>query len=266
MGTGKISPLKQEQVALISAGASGIGRVIAETFLAHDCRVHVFDIDADAISSFIKRNPGASGTTADVADAGEVADVFDEVESRYGRLDVLVNNAGIAGPTADVEEIEPADWDQTIAVNLNGHFYCTRMAIPFLKDSRGTIINIASCVAFSGCPGRAPYTASKWAIIGLTKTLAMELGPEGIRVNAICPGAVDGERLDAVIERDARKHGQSVETIRDVYLRQSSLRTSVSPQDVANLALFLISDLALKISGQAIGVDGHTETLSNRLD
>lgn len=261
-----ISPIKPEQVALISGGASGIGRVIAETFLGHDCRVHVFDINADAISSFLERNPSASGTTADVANVAEVADVFDDVESRYGRLDVLVNNAGIAGPTTDVEEIEPADWDQTIAVNLNGHFYCTRMAVPFLKDSRGSIINIASCLAFSGCPGRAPYVASKWAIIGLTKTLAMELGPDGIRVNAICPGAVDGERIDAVMEQDARQHGQSVATIRDVYLRQSSLRTFVSPQDVANLALFLVSDMALNISGQAIGVDGHTETLSNPLD
>jgi len=266
MGTRKISSINPEQVVLISAGASGIGRTIAETFLAHDCRVHVFDISADAISSFLKHNPGASATTADVADVAMVADVFDEVKSRYGRLDVLVNNAGIAGPTADVEEIELADWDQTIAVNLSGTFHCTHMAVPFLKDSRGSIINIASSLAFSGCPGRAPYTASKWAIAGLTKTLAMELGPEGIRVNAICPGAVEGERIDAVIERDARKYGQPTEAIRNAYLRQSSLRTFISPQDVANLALFLVSDLALKISGQVIGVDGHTETLSNHFD
>jgi NAD(P)-dependent dehydrogenase (short-subunit alcohol dehydrogenase family) len=117
-----------------------------------------------------------------------------------------------------------------------------------------------------GCPGRAPYTASKWAIVGLTRTLAMELGPDGVRVNAICPGSVDGDRLNSVIERDAKERGQSIEAIRNVYLRQSSLRTFISAEDVANLALFLASDLGSKISGQAIGVDGHTETLANWLD
>ena len=192
--------------------------------------------------------------------------VFEDVVDCYGRLDVLVNNAGISGPTAEVEDIDPADWDQTIAVNLNGHFYCTRKAIPLLKKSRGSIISIASTVAFMGCPGRAPYTASKWAIIGLTKTLAMELGPHGIRVNAICPGSVDGDRVEGVIERDAESHGVTAKEIRDVYLRQSSLRTFTKPEDVANMALFLASDLASNISGQAIGVDGHTETLTNWLD
>ncbi len=261
-----IGAIEPEQVVMISAGAAGIGSVIAENFLAHGCHVHICDIDADAISEFLKRNPGASATRADISNVAQVEDVFDDLAGRYGRLDVLVNNAGIAGPTAHVEDIEPADWDRTVAVDLNGHFYCTRMAIPLLKVSRGSIINIASNAAFSGCPGRAAYTASKWAIVGLTKTLAMELGPDGIRVNAICPGSVDGERVNAVIERDAKKRGQTVETIRDVYLRQSSLRTFVSPQDVANLALFLASDLGPKISGQAIGLDGHTETLANWLD
>ena len=264
--TKSINAIKPEQVVLISAGASGIGRVLAETFLAHDCQVHICDIDADAMSEFLKDNPGASASRADVSIVTEVAGVFDDLHARYGRLDVLVNNAGIAGPTAYVENIEPADWDRTVAVDLNGHFYCTRLAVPLLKVSRGSIINMASCTAFSGCPGRAPYTASKWAIVGLTKTLAMELGPAGIRVNAICPGAVDGERINAVMERDAKKSGQTVEKIRESYLRQSSLRTFVSPQDVANLALFLASDLGAKISGQAIGVDGHTETLANCFD
>ena len=266
MSSKKINAMTSGQVVLISAGASGIGRVIAETFLAHDCHVHVCDIDADAITEFLKDNPGASETRANISNVAEVTEVFDDLEARYGRLDILVNNAGIAGPTAHLEDIEPADWDRTVAVNLNGHFYCTRMAIPLLKVSRGSIINIASCAAFSGCPGRAPYTASKWAIVGLTKTLAMELGPDGVRVNAICPGSVDGERIEAVIERDAKNRGQSVDTIREMYLRQSSLRSFVSPQDVANLALFLASDLGAKISGQAIGVDGHTETLANWLD
>ena len=261
-----IGAIEPEQVVMISAGAAGIGSVIAETFLAHGCHVHICDIDADAISEFLQRNPSASATRADISNVAEVEDVFDDLAGRYGRLDVLVNNAGIAGPTAHVEDVEPEEWEKTIAVNLNGHFYCTRKAIPLLKDSCGCIINIASSVAFMGCPGRAPYTASKWAIVGLTKTLAMELGPDGVRVNAICPGSVDGDRLNSVIERDAKKRGQSIETIRDVYLRQSSLRTFISAEDIANLALFLASDLGSKISGQAIGLDGHTETLANWLD
>ncbi len=262
---GKLS-IKPDQMVMISAGAAGIGRVIAETFLAHDCHVHVCDVDEDAISEFLSAYPSASTTKADVSNVEQVAQVFEDVVDRYGRLDVLVNNAGISGPTAEVEDIDPADWDQTIAVNVNGHFYCTRKAIPLLKGSRGSIISIASTVAFMGCPGRAPYTASKWAIIGLTKTLAMELGPHGIRVNAICPGSVDGDRVDGVIERDAESRGVTAKEIRDVYLRQSSLRTFTKPEDVANMALFLASDLASNISGQAIGVDGHTETLANWLD
>jgi NAD(P)-dependent dehydrogenase (short-subunit alcohol dehydrogenase family) len=261
-----IKKFEKEKVVLISAGAAGIGRVIAETFLAHDCHVHVCDIDDDAIADFLGKNLDATATKADISDVSQVEQVFDDLFDRYGRLDVLVNNAGIAGPTALVEDIEPAEWDQTIAVDLNSHFYCTRKAIPLLKASRGSIVSIASCVVFTGCPGRAPYTAAKWAIIGLTKTLAMELGPHGVRVNAICPGSVDGERLDAVIERDADQRGLTAEAIRDVYLRQSSLRTTISPEDVANLALFLASDPGSRISGQAIGLDGHTETLANWLD
>jgi NAD(P)-dependent dehydrogenase (short-subunit alcohol dehydrogenase family) len=262
---GKLT-IKSGQVVMISAGASGIGRVIAENFLAHDCHVHVCDVDEQAISDFLKTSPSASATKADISNVAQVDKVFDDLQAKYGQLDVLVNNAGIAGPTAHVEDIEPADWDRTIAVDLNGHFYCTRKAIPMLKKSRGSIISIASSVAFTGCPARAPYTASKWAIVGLNKTLAMELGPHGVRVNTICPGSVDGERVDAVIERDARSHGVTAEEIRNVYTRQSSLRTFIDAEDVANLALFLASDLSSKISGQAIGVDGHTETLTNWLD
>ncbi len=258
--------IKSGQVVMISAGAAGIGRVIAENFLAHDCQVHVCDIDEQAIADFLEANTGASATKADISDVEQVDKVFNDLQARYGQLDVLVNNAGIAGPTAHVEDIEPADWDKTIAVDLNGHFYCTRKAIPMLKKSRGSIISIASSVAFTGCPARAPYTASKWAIVGLNKTLAMELGPHGVRVNTICPGSVDGERVDAVIERDARSRGVTAEEIRNVYTRQSSLRTFIDAEDVANLALFLASDLSSKISGQAIGVDGHTETLTNWLD
>ncbi len=260
------NPAAHSPVALVTAGAGGIGRVMAEAFIAQGYKVHICDSDPAAIGSFLHANPDASASQADISDSSQVAQVFDDLGERYGDLDVLVNNVGIAGPTAHVEDIDPVEWDRTIAVDLNGHFYCTRHAIPLLRKSRGSIINIASNVAFTGCPGRAPYTASKWGIIGLTKTLAMELGPDGVRVNAICPASVAGDRLDGVIERDAQRRGRSVEAIRDVYLRQSSLRTFIQPEDVAELALFLASDRASKISGQAIGLDGHTESLANWLD
>jgi NAD(P)-dependent dehydrogenase (short-subunit alcohol dehydrogenase family) len=253
-------------VALITAGAAGIGRVMAEAFIAQGYRVHVCDSDQAAIDSLLQVNPDITTSRADVSDIDQVAQVFADLVEQQGRLDVLINNVGIAGPTAHVENIDSADWDRTIAVNLSGHFYSTRQAIPLLRQSRGSITNIASNAAFTGCPGRAPYAASKWGIIGLTKTLAMELGPDGIRVNAICPASVDGDRLNGVIERDAQRRGQTVEAIRNVYLHQSSLRTFINADDVANLALFLASDPASKISGQAIGLDGHTETLANWLD
>jgi NAD(P)-dependent dehydrogenase (short-subunit alcohol dehydrogenase family) len=189
-----------------------------------------------------------------------------EIASRWGRLDILINNAGVAGPTAPVEAIEDDDWDRTIAIDLNGQFYITRRAVPMLKQSGGgSIVNIASNAAMFGCPLRSPYTAAKWAMIGLTKTWAMELGPDNIRVNALCPGSVKGERIDRVIERDASERNMSISAIREAYERQSSMRMFVEPQDVANMALFLSSSLGSAISGQAIGIDGHTEGLANWL-
>ena len=162
--------------------------------------------------------------------------------------------------------LEDDDWDRTIAIDLNGQFYITRRAVPMLKQSGGgSIVNIASNAAMFGCPLRSPYTAAKWAMIGLTKTWAMELGPDNIRVNALCPGSVKGERIDRVIERDASERNMSISAIREAYERQSSMRMFVEPQDVANMALFLSSSLGSAISGQAIGIDGHTEGLANWL-
>jgi len=254
-------------VSLITAGASGIGRVLAEAFVAAGHRVHVCDIDGAALEAFLAANPAASGSRTDVADRQDVDRLFDDLAGRHGRLDVLVNNAGIAGPTAPVEEIRPDDWDRTVAVDLSGAFYCARRAVPLLKRAGGgSIVNIASNAAFFGFPFRLPYTVSKWGLIGLTKTLAMELGPFGIRVNAICPGSVSGARIDAVIERDARQQGVSADQIRRLYQRQSSLRCFVEPEDVAALALFLVSEAGARISGQAVGLDGHTESLANLVE
>jgi NAD(P)-dependent dehydrogenase (short-subunit alcohol dehydrogenase family) len=177
-----------------------------------------------------------------------------------------VNNAGVAGPTAAVEDIAIEEWNNTINIDLNGNFYITRQAVPRLKTAGGgSIINIASNAALFGFPLRSPYAAAKWAIVGLTKTWAMELGPDNIRVNALCPGSVNGPRIENVIEKDAEERGVTPEYIRNIYQRQSSMRLFIDAQDVANMALFLTSDMGKTISGQAMGIDGHTEGLSNWL-
>jgi len=255
-----------QDVVLISGGAAGIGRTIASAFLDTGSAVHVFDASRKHIDEFLVACPTATATLADIANPDAVDTVFSELRSRYGRLSVLVNNAGVAGPTAPVEDTPIKEWAQCINVDLNGFFYVTRRAVPLLKEqSASSIVNIASTAALHGYPLRSAYAASKWAQIGLTKTWAMELGPYGIRVNAISPGSVEGARIDAVIERDATARGLSAAEVRDVYLRQTSMRTFISAEDVANMAVFLASDDAARVSGQVIAVDGYTEGLSNWL-
>ena len=254
-------------IVAVTAGASGIGRVVVQGFLEQGAVVYVCDVDAVALADLVSVGAAVRPIQGDVSRYADVQEFFARIEKEQGRLDVLVNNAGVPGPTAPVETVDPADWDRTIAVNLHGQFYCAREAIPLLTAAGGgSIVNLSSNVAFSGLPLRAPYVASKWAVIGLTKTLAMELGVHKIRVNAVCPGSVSGERIDGVIERDAAKRGVTVEQVRDMYLRQSSMRLFASAEDVANTILFLTSDKGSVISGQVIGIDGHTETLANWLD
>jgi NAD(P)-dependent dehydrogenase (short-subunit alcohol dehydrogenase family) len=266
MTTSHVRNVEDSPVVLISGGAAGIGRTIARAFLADGYAVHVCDASAGHVEAFVAENPPASATVADVADAAQVETVFTDLVERHARLDVLVNNAGIAGPTAHVEDIDIADWDECIGVDLNGIFYMTRRAVPLLKQRSGSsIINIASTAALHGYPLRSAYAASKWAQVGLTKTWAMELGPDGIRVNAISPGSVEGPRIDAVIASEAAKRDLTPEQVRDVYLKQTSMRTFITADDVASVAVFLASDGAARVSGQIIAVDGYTEGLSNWL-
>jgi NAD(P)-dependent dehydrogenase (short-subunit alcohol dehydrogenase family) len=261
-----INAIEPGLVVLVTAGASGIGNAISKAFLDHGCHVHICDIDEKAIKKFLSENPTASASVTDVSNRKMVDALFMDLMKRYARLDVLVNNAGIAGPTAPLETITPEDWDSTIAVNLSGQFYCSRLAIPLLRAAGGgSIINIASSAALLGCPNRAPYVASKWAMVGLTKTLAMELGGEEIRVNAICPGSVAGPRIETVIQRDALERGKTADEIRKLYTHQTSLKRFIEPEEVASMAVFLASDLGKSISGQTLSIDGHTETLSNAL-
>jgi len=260
-------PANRKNIVLISGGASGIGARTAERFLEQGSHVHICDVSEEKVSDFLAANPGASGSVADIGNRDDVRRVFEDVQSSHENLDVLVNNAGIAGPSALVDEHDEDGWDECIRVNLSGTFYMTRCAVPLLRKSGGgAIINISSTAALHGYPLRSAYTASKWAMMGLMKTWAMELGKDGIRVNTVCPTSVEGPRINAVIKAEAEARGVSVEKVRDAYLRQTSMRTFVSADDVAGVVLFLASDAAKKISGQSVSVDGHTEGLSNWLD
>lgn len=257
----------EHHVVLISGAASGIGRRTAERFLERGDEVHICDVSQDAVDKFLAANAGASGTVADIGKRADVDRVFADVRKSHDYLDILVNNAGIAGPSAPVDEHDEEGWESCIQVNLSGTFYMTKRAVPLLRNSGGgAIINISSTAALHGYPLRSAYAASKWAMIGLTKTWAMELGPQGIRVNTVCPTSVEGPRIDAVIAAEAAHRGLPAEKVREVYLRQTSMRTFVSSDEVADTILFLASNAARKISGQAISVDGHTEGLSNWLD
>ena len=252
-----------QRVALITGGASGIGRVIAASFIEEGAHVHVLDADDSHTANFRAMFPDASVTRCDVANVADVDKAFQSIR----KLDVLVNNAGIAGPAGRVETLDVEGWNRCISVNLSGAFYVTRRAVPLLKQSAGgVIVNIASNAGLMGCPDRSPYAASKWAMVGLTKTWAMELGPDNIRVNVVCPTSVEGDRIDGVIARDADRLGKTPDEIRGIYQQQSSMRTFVTHEDVADMVLFLTSDRASRISGQVIAVDGHTETLAVELD
>jgi len=247
---------------LVTAGAAGIGRAFAETFSNAGAKVFTCDIDRAALEVLRSARPEIGAGIADVADARQVEGLFDAASSFLGGLDVLINNAGIAGPTGRVEDISIADWDRTIAIDLNGMFYCTRLAVPLLKAAGGgSIINLSSVAGRLGFPLRTPYSAAKWAVVGFTKSLAMELGPDNIRVNAIQPGVVEGDRIERVISAKAKALGESPDEIRRSMLSKVSLRRTVSPNDIANMALFLATDAGRNISGQALSVCGNVEAL-----
>jgi NAD(P)-dependent dehydrogenase (short-subunit alcohol dehydrogenase family) len=257
-----MSDLARGLRVLITAGAAGIGKAFAETFANAGAKVFICDVDKPALDQFRKARPEIDSGITDVADARQVDALFDAAVSFLGGLDVLINNAGIAGPTAPVEEIAIPDWERTIAVDLNGMFYCTRRAVPLLKaGGGGSIINLSSVAGRLGFPLRTPYAAAKWAVVGFTKSLAMELGPFNIRVNAIQPGVVEGDRINRVISAKSKALGVSFDEFKEQLLSKVSLRRMVSPQDIANMALFLATDAGHNISGQALSVCGNVESL-----
>ncbi|ALM86823.1 SDR family oxidoreductase [Bordetella sp. N] len=248
---------------LVSAGASGIGAALARAFHEAGARVHVCDIDRGALDRLSAAIPEITTSVADASVARDVDAVFDDVRGTLGGLDVLVNNVGIAGPTGPVEDIARADWDRTVAVNLNSHFYFASRAVPLLKASSQDpcLIAMSSVAGRLGYALRTPYASTKWAIVGMVKSLAVELGPQGVRVNAILPGTVEGERMNGVIGARAAAAGVPAAAMREEYLRKISLRRMVTAEDIAAMALFLCSPAARNITGQAISVDGNMEYL-----
>ncbi|TJY69628.1 SDR family oxidoreductase [Arthrobacter sp. CAU 1506] len=245
---------------LVTAGAAGIGRAIATRFRDLGAEVMVTDINPDAVDA--AKQDGFAVAFSDVSDEAQVRLLMEEVRTKLGGLDVLVNNAGIAGPTGPIETLDSDAWRTTFDVNVHGQFYCIKHALPLLREAKdAAIVNLSSAAGRLGMAGRSPYSASKWAVVGLTKTLAIELGPEGIRANAICPGAVNGPRIDAVIEAKAAMLGRPLAEVSDLYHKQSSLERLVEADDIANMAAFLASDLARNVNGQAMAVDGNTEKL-----
>ena len=247
---------------LVTAGAAGIGRAIAQTFIEHGARVHLCDIEQTALADARRALPAATQSVADVARLADVERLFADVKRELGGLDVLVNNAGIAGPTAKVEDIRPEDWDRCIAVDLNGMFYCTRLGMPMIKAAGGgSIINLSSAAGRLGFPLRTPYSAAKWAVVGFTKSLAIEAGPDKVRVNCIQPGAVEGERINRVIDAKARALRVSFEEMTERFLEPVSLKTFVAAQDIANMALFLATPAGRHITGQALAVCGDVQRL-----
>lgn len=247
---------------LVTAGASGIGRAIADLLIARGARVHICDVSDDLLADFRAAHPNYGAAKADVSSDAEVARLFAEVNSSLGGLDALINNAGIAGPTGGVEEIAPAEWRRTLDVCLTGQFLCAHYGVPMLKAAGGgAIVNMSSAAGRFGYAFRTPYSAAKWGVIGFTQSLAKELGPANIRVNAILPGIVEGPRMSGVIAARARQMGVSYADMERTYLDRISLRRMVTADDVAATVAYLLSPAGRNISGQSLGVDGNVETL-----
>ena len=250
---------------IISAAADGIGWSIAQECMLNGAIVHISDKNNESLDEISKHDLYEKQLFLDKVnahDAQEVENYFNKIKNKVDSVDALINNVGIAGPTGKLEELNINDWRETIDININSHFYYTKFSIPLItKNKGGSIINLSSTAGLFGFPLRSPYAASKWAVIGMTKSLAVELGEFNIRVNAICPGAVSGDRMKRVIEAKAKSLGVKEESIQKDYESMVSLKTFVDKKDVSNMVVFLLSDRAKKISGQVMTVDGNTERM-----
>jgi NAD(P)-dependent dehydrogenase (short-subunit alcohol dehydrogenase family) len=247
---------------LVTAGAGGIGLAIARAFAAEGGKVHICDVDEMALSALAASDGAISRTYCDVSDRAAVKTLFADALDKLGGLDVLVNNAGVAGPTSKIEEMNPEDWDRCLDICLTGQFNCTRLAVPLLRHSaNASIVNISSAAGRLGFAMRAPYAAAKWGVIGFTKSLSIELGPDNIRVNAILPGLVAGDRQRRVLEAKAQQRGISYAEMERTAFSYTSIKDYVTPQQIADQIMFMCSPRGKTISGQAISICGDTQML-----
>lgn len=247
---------------LVTAGANGVGLAIARAFAGEGANVHICDVDTEALKALRTSDPALTQTVCDVADRAAVKSLFAEATSVLGGLDVLVNNAGVAGPTAKVDEMNPEDWDRCLDICLTGQFNCTRLAVPLLRQSKNaSIVNISSAAGRLGFAMRTPYAAAKWGVIGFTKSLSIELGPDNIRVNAVLPGLVAGDRQRRVLESKAQQRGISFAQMEQTAFSYTSIKEYVTPQQLADQIIFMCSPKGRTISGQAISICGDTQML-----
>ncbi len=246
---------------IISAGASGIGWATAKVCLLKGAYVYLCDIDNKSLNK-IKKHPLANKKLfyyeCDASDEDDVSNFFSQVNKKTKKIDALINNVGVAGPTGTIEKLSSEDWEKTLKINVISHFYFAKLAIPMLKKNKGgSIINISSGAGIMGFPLRSPYAASKWAVIGLTKTLAMELGKFKIRVNAICPGTIKGDRMIRVIRDKAKFLKVSKKKIEKDFISMASMNCWINEEDIGKMCSYLISTDGEKISGQTIPIDGN---------
>ena len=249
--------MSEARRVVVTAGGGGIGLIIAKAFVAAGDRVHVCDVNAEAVERVTRDNPAITGTVCNIADRAAVERFVEEAVDELGGIDVLVNNAGIAGPTTSVENLDPDEWDSVLAVNLTGPFNVTRLAIPHLKKSaNGVIIMMSSVGGRFGYANRSTYATTKRALIALAETLALELGDHGVRVNTIAPGAVSGPRMDGVLQARAAATGRDLNDVLTDALGIQAIKRFADPQDIAELALFLAGEHATTITGQTFAIDG----------
>lgn len=244
---------------IVTGGADSVGRVMAERFLARGDKVHICDVNAEAVAQTLAANPGMRGTVANVGDAAAVEKVFADA-AWMGDVTVLVNNVGIGGPRGAIEDTDYAEWDACININLNGMFYCIKNAVPAMKrQQRGVIINFSTGSTRTRLPLRSAYVASKAGVEGLTLNLARELGPFNIRCNAILPGMINNARMQGIVRANAAAQGRTPEEVEAEYLKYISMHTKIEPSELADMVLFLASEGACKVTGELISVSGNSE-------
>ena len=256
--------LKNKKI-VISAGAAGIGLAIAQVCISKGATVYLCDINEKSISKLKKHRQYKKRLfifKLDASNESEVQSFFKNINKKTKKIDCLINNVGVSGPTGSIEKLNSKDWEDVLKTNVISHFYFTKLAIPMLKKNKGgSIINLSSGAGIMGFPLRSPYAASKWAVIGVTKTLAMELGKFKIRVNAICPGTIKGDRMVRVIRDKAKFLKMSKKNVEKEFISMASMNCWIYGEDIGNMCSFLISKEGERISGQSIPIDGNATRL-----